>query len=369
MSGMQQMQSVFNLRMEPIQTRDHYPKYARSATKPVVRARHIIDQGAVSDHPCSVCVDLGQDCYRWEAGNFSKCAYCTSKDKKRELCHLPGREAPPGPERRKRRRMSVSFLSDGGNALIADGVYSTGNIHAPGGYAASRADTVMSGTVPSGPTSSPGVAISGARSVHATASIPDTASTVIDTRAVPPAGSEGTPGRVTALENQVSGLQEKVGELLAKLEEVGSNPTPSLPAAAGASPTTSDIGFGDLQAQYIADAPTVASAVHFNTVKWVLPNPTPSLQAAAGASPTTDNIEVGDLQAQYIADASPVASAVHFNTIKWVEDPKTPELPEALSPVFAVDESPKISPTFDFTTEHSVGFTPVNGSGAMDTGA
>ena len=27
-------------------------------------------------------------------GTFSKCAYCTSKDKKRELCHLPGQESP-----------------------------------------------------------------------------------------------------------------------------------------------------------------------------------------------------------------------------------------------------------------------------------
>lgn len=32
-------------------------------------------------------------------------AFCTSKDKKRELCHLPGQDASPAPERRKRRKM------------------------------------------------------------------------------------------------------------------------------------------------------------------------------------------------------------------------------------------------------------------------
>lgn len=104
---MQPMQSIFNSRMEPIQTHEDYPKYARSETKPVVRARHIIDRGVISDRPCSTCVDLGQDCYRWE-GTFSKCAYCTSKDKKKELCHLPGQEvaaAASSQERRKRRKM------------------------------------------------------------------------------------------------------------------------------------------------------------------------------------------------------------------------------------------------------------------------
>lgn len=96
--------------MEPVPTHGDYPKYARSGTKPVVRARHIIDRGDVSDRPCAACVALGQACYRWE-GTFSKCAYCTSKDRKRELCRLPGQEeeeeegkvAAPG--RRKRRKM------------------------------------------------------------------------------------------------------------------------------------------------------------------------------------------------------------------------------------------------------------------------
>lgn len=103
-STMQHMQSVFNMRMEPIQTHDDYPKYARSETKPVIRARNIIDQGVISDQPCSACVELEQDCYRWE-GTFSKCAYCTSKDKNREFCHLPGQEASPAPEKRKRRKL------------------------------------------------------------------------------------------------------------------------------------------------------------------------------------------------------------------------------------------------------------------------
>lgn len=101
---MQPVQSVFNMRMEPIQRHEEYPKYARSNTKPVIRARNIIDQGHISDTPCSVCVDLDIDCYRWE-GSFSKCAYCTSKDKKRELCHLPGQDASALSERRKRRKM------------------------------------------------------------------------------------------------------------------------------------------------------------------------------------------------------------------------------------------------------------------------
>ena len=100
---MEQMQGVFDLNMNPIATHDGYPRYARSETKPVVRARHIIDMGAVSDRPCSACVELGQDCYRWEEGRFGKCAYCTSKDRKKELCCLPGleAEAPEGPKRRK----------------------------------------------------------------------------------------------------------------------------------------------------------------------------------------------------------------------------------------------------------------------------
>lgn len=103
MSAMQKMQGIFNSRMEPIESHEDYPKYARSATKPVARARQIIDNGIISDHPCSTCVDLKQDCYRWE-GTFSKCAYCTGKDKKKEFCHLPGQEALQQ-ERRKRRKM------------------------------------------------------------------------------------------------------------------------------------------------------------------------------------------------------------------------------------------------------------------------
>ena len=103
---MQAMQQVFTSNMQPIQTYSNYPRYARSETKPVIRARQIIDHGIISEHPCSTCVELGENCYRWE-GTFSKCAYCTSKDRRKDMCHLPGQEVrvEAVAERRKRRKM------------------------------------------------------------------------------------------------------------------------------------------------------------------------------------------------------------------------------------------------------------------------
>lgn len=300
------MQTVFNLRMEPIQTHDDYPKYARSETKPVVRARQIIDQGAISDQPCSACVDLEQDCYRWE-GNFSKCAYCTSKDKNREFCHLPGQEASPAPERRKRRKI-------------------TGNIYAPGGDAASTADTMMSGTLVSGATPFPAIPKSGTRSVRARAPSPEPSSAmtgIIDTGVVPPvaseAGSNAALERITALENQVSTLEAKFMELLVKLDEVSScvstSSTPRRQTAAGASsPTATNITFGDLQSQDLPDAPL----------------------------PPVD-----------------IASAAHLATREWVEGPKTP-VPDVSPMCIATQEAGEGPKMQGHTIEHPEGYRPVN---------
>lgn len=325
------MQNIFNSRMERIQSHDEYPKYARSETKPVVRARNIIDQGLISDKPCTVCMELGQDCYRWE-GTFSKCAYCTSKDKKRELCHVPQQEVLPAPEKRKRRKMSVSYLLNAQTAPSANTEYRTGNIYAPGGDAASTADTMMSGTLVSGALASgmtpfSGVPMSGTGSVRGRAPSPDPASDMMDTRIDQPptateAGSEATLERVTALENQVSCLETKVVELLVKLEEVSScvstGSTPGRQAAAGASPTASDITFEELQARRLSDAPPPVN----------------------------------------------VAAATDLATREWVEGPKTPELPDVPSPVQVTlgerVEEPMVSPLPEHTIEHPEGYKPVN---------
>ena len=311
--------------MEPIQTHEEYPTYARSNTKPVVRSRHIIDNGAISKHPCSTCLELEQDCFRWE-GAYGKCAYCTSKDKRQELCHLPGQEASPSPERRRKRRKI------------------TGNIYAPGEYAASNADTMMSGTLVSDTLASGATPFSsaipkpGTRSVRKRAQSPDPASAItetIDTRVVSEAGSQATLERVTALENQVSTLEAKVVELLVKLEEVSS---------------------------------------------CVSATSTPRPQAAAGASPTISSITFGDLQAQHLADAPPpvgVPIAVRRATRDWVEGPKTPELLDASSSMQVATsdkvEEPKTSPTPEHTFEHPEGYRPVNcscaTSGSLETDA
>ncbi len=217
---MQPMQAIFTSRMEPIQSHAEYPKYARSETKPVVRARHIIDQQIIRDRPCSNCVELKQDCYRWE-GTFSKCAYCTAKDKNKEQCHLPGQVASPGPERRKRRKI-------------------TGNIYAPvDADAASTADT-MTGTFVSATTPVPlRTLLPGP---------PPTTGMPPPRVAAPPPPPEATLDaaldRVTALETQVSSLEARYQDVLVQLDEArsGNGSSRSTPAAAGASSTSAIVG-------------------------------------------------------------------------------------------------------------------------------
>ena len=315
---MQQMQCIFNSRMQPIATREEYPKYARSGTMPVVRARQIIDQGVISDHPCSTCVELKQDCYRWE-GTFSKCAYCTSKDRKRELCHVTGQEALPAQARRKRRKI-------------------THNIYAPSGDAASTADT-MTYTFVSGATPFTGIPTSDPRGVRERASTPTPASAMTDiirapfihTQFAPAAvarkepASAATLERVTALEYQVSSLEAKVVDVLVRLDEVGScvssSSTPRRqPPAAGASPTTSDVAFGDLQARHLSDA-------------------------AAAAAPSLVH----------------VATAARRATREWVVGFKSPELPGAPSPVeVGTGERVEEEATTVHTVEHPESYKPVN---------
>lgn len=172
--------------------------------------------------------------------------------------------------------------------------------------------------------------MSGTRSVRARAPSPAPASAmtgIIKTQVVPPAASEADSGatleRVTALENQVSGLEAKVMELLVKLEEVSS---------------------------------------------CVSTSSTPRQQAAAGASPTISNITFDDLQARHLSRTPPPAlmeNAVHLATKEWVEGPKTPELSAAsLSPVQIavreIKEEPKMSPMPEHTIEHPEGYRPVN---------
>ena len=176
----------------------------------------------------------------------------------------------------------------------------TRNVYAPGGEAASTADTMMSGTLVSGTVSGTltsgttpfsgtplsGVPVSGSRSARERAPSPDLDHTTmrkIHPRVPPPppqaasaaAGSEALE-RITALENQVSSLGAKVMEMLVRLDEVSScvstGSTPRRHAAVGVSPTTSNITFEDLQAQLLRDAPSplpppadVAAAVHLAT--------------------------------------------------------------------------------------------------------
>ena len=251
---MEPMQTVFNSRMEAITSNENYPKYARSDTKPVVRARQIIDKGHISDQPCSCCVDLKQHCYRFEE-SFSKCAYCTSKDKKKEFCHLPGREGSPAPERRKRRKI-------------------THNIYAPTGDAGSNADT-MTGTLLSGTLAS-GLTPFASVPVRPSPEPMSAMTGIIHTHAAPPVAasectSQATLERVTALENQVSGLEAKYIELLVKIDEGKSGvSSSSTPATAGASPTKADVTFEDLQAQQLSDAaPPLAAAARRATREWV----------------------------------------------------------------------------------------------------
>ena len=172
-------------------------------------------------------------------------------------------------------------------------VYSTQNIYAPSGDAASNADTMMSGThftstFASGLTPMPNIPMSIPRSFPAQSPTPEptfamtepaptqtVAPTVLKAKAETEARSGATLERVTALESQVSGLESKVGDLLVKLDEVSSpcvssrSTTPNPQAVAGgcASPTTSNVTFEDLQARNVPD--TAATTARRATMEWV----------------------------------------------------------------------------------------------------
>lgn len=153
-------------------------------------------------------------------------------------------------------------------------VYRTGNIYAPGGEAASTADTTMSGTFVSGTLTSattlvPDVPLSSTRNERIGAPNPAPVSAAIGIVptpvALPPppprvseAGSVATLERVTALEGQVSGLEAKVVELLVRLEEVNSC------VSAGSTPRRQAFG-GDPQARRLPGA----SSAQLETREWV----------------------------------------------------------------------------------------------------
>ena len=286
---------------------------------------------------------------------------------------------------------------------FANGVNRTGNIHAPGGDAASNADTMMSATFVSGTVPFSAVPMSATKSVRKRARSPDPAPAmpgIINPRIVLPAaseaGSQATLERVTALENQVCSLEGKVMELLVKLEEVSScvstTSTPRPQAAAGASPTISNITFEDLQAQHLADAPppaSVATTVRRATREWVLEGPkTPELPDASSPIQIATSEKVSEPK---LSDAS---SPMQVTTRIKVEEPDTshasspmyvatrerveePETPHALSPMHVATservEEPETSPTLGHTVEHPEGYRPVNcscvTSGSSETDA
>ena len=227
--------------------------------------------------------------------------------------------------------LSIS-LQLGETASFANGVYRTHNICAPAGDAASIADTTMSGTLVTGtlasgttpcsdiPLSVPkGVLKRVPSPIHASAMTSITPTQIAappPTAAASEAGSEATLERVTALENQVSGLESKVMELLVKLDEVSScvssSSTPRRQAVAGASPTTSDGPFEDLQARHLSIA--------------TLPPPLSVITAARRA------------------------------TREWVEGPKTPELlssPMEIAASEMVKEEAMELPKWEHTVEHA----------------
>ena len=197
-------------------------------------------------------------------------------------------------------------------------------------------DTMMSGTfVPMTPTSS-GIPTFMTRNVRGHTPSPQPTSAMMGingTQVAPPATSEATLERVTMLETQVSSMNNVIQELRDRVNEQSS--------CASNSSTT-------------------------------------GRQAAAGASPTTSNITSEDLQAHRLSEAkSPVvngATPVYLATREWVEGPKTPEqvfegtpqeceLPDAPPMQAATEESvekPKTPSTVKHTIEHSEGFGPVN---------
>lgn len=190
----------------------------------------------------------------------------------------------------------------------------TGNIYAPCGDAESIADTFVSGTIASATTPLCGVPMSNTQSVRPSPDSTSAMTGVIHTHVAPLAASEASSEacleRVTALETQVSNLEAKVLELLVKLDEVTSCATPQGQAAAGASPTTSDIS--------LAHAPAPVS----------------------------------------------VATAARRATRVWVEGSKMPELRDASLPmqIAAIEMVGEVkeSPGPKHTVEHPEGYRPVN---------
>lgn len=189
----------------------------------------------------------------------------------------------------------------------------------------------MSGTLVSGTNPFSSIPRSGTRSVRGRAPSPDPSSImtgIIDTHVVSPpppaaaaaseAGSNATLERITALESQVCSLEAKFMELLVKLDEVSS---------------------------------------------CVSTSSTPRRQAAAGASPTASNMTFGDLQSQDLPDAPPpvdVAGAVHLATREWVVGPKTPVLPDVSPMHIATQEAVEGPKAPEHTIEHPEGYRPVN---------
>lgn len=192
---------------------------------------------------------------------------------------------------------------------------------------------MMSGTLVSGTIPFPSIPTSGTMSVLGSRPSPDPASAmtgIMHPGVVPAAASEvdleATLERVTALENQVCSLEAKFMELLVKLDEVSScvstSSTPRRQAAAGASPTTSNATFEDLQVQHLADAPS----------------PSPLLPPVN------------------------VTAAVRLATREWVEGPRVSALlPDTSSPMdISTQESVEGSKTLGHSVGHLEGYTPVN---------
>ena len=203
------------------------------------------------------------------------------------------------------------------------------------------ADTMMSGTfVPMTPTLS-GTPMFMTRNVHGDAptSQPTSAVTSINgTQVAPPAAlaatlQQATLERVTMLENQVSSMTNKIQELTDRVNEQSScasnSSTPRRQAAAGASPTTSNITFQDLQAQHLSGAEpravNGATPVYLATREWV------------EGSKTPEQVSKGTTQECELPDAPPMQAA----TGESVEKPKTPL-------------------TVKHTIKHAEGFGPVN---------
>ncbi|KAM0796448.1 hypothetical protein BDR22DRAFT_867499 [Usnea florida] len=203
------------------------------------------------------------------------------------------------------------------------------------------ADTMMSGTFfPVTPTLS-GTPMFMTTNVHG--DVPSSQPTsgvtgITGTQIAPPAVSaaalqQATLERVTMLENQVSSMTNKIQELTDKVSEQSScasnSSTPRRQAAAGASPTTSNITFQDLRAQHLSDAEpravSGATPVHLATREWVEGSKTPERVSKS----TTQQCE--------LPDAPPIQAA----TEESVEKPKTPL-------------------TVKHTIKHAEGFGPVN---------